>query len=764
MMKIQSVPVVKTIPLLSSIFISLLLGIQAQEPSGKEKKAGEEAKAKPQKPAESSSPKKDQEEYIEIMTPFGVQRVPKRQVEGPSQQPGSTSPSPDTVQTPPPASPVQVPTPVIPPVPSTAPAATQAAPPAQPTPAPPPSAAPPSQQAPAAPATIGGFRLSQVDLQQFINIIGNELKLNYVVDPRVKGIVTINTAGELRRDDLLPLLEAVLKSNGAAIVKTGNFYQIIPSPGAKQLPIPVRTQAQGGDFKKEDTVVLQIVPMRFVSATDMLKILNPYLSETGNLVDVRGNILIITETTTNLRKLLELVNIFDADVFQNKRVQLYPIKNNRSKTLVSDLENVFAGYALSPKDSAIKFISIDRINSILAISSNPNSFIEVEKWILKLDQPVENIGQRNYVYKIENSEAKNIANLLLQIYGQKVDTERLPPAPPTPPTTPPPPENAPPQQEKPLAGFVQGEIKIVADEINNMLIIQASPQDYDVIQETIKALDIVPRQVLIDAKIYEVKLTGALALGVSAFLQQRSDVPKVTNASFSTSATETLPAGLNISTVTLIGQTRELLTFLNARESRTRTRVLSSPSVLASDNMVARIQVGAEVPILSSQGIVPGGTGGTSLFTNTVLNRNTGVILKVTPRINSSGLVTLKIGQEVSSPVAPTSGGIQSPTISIRSVDTQATVKDGETIAIGGIIQDNRFLSKNRIPLLGDIPGLGLLFGDTSYSKDRTELIAFITPHVIQDIETAVDVTDELKSQLKGLKKDLQRLQQSSDR
>jgi general secretion pathway protein D len=131
----------------------------------------------------------------------------------------------------------------------------------------------------------------------------------------------------------------------------------------------------------------------------------------------------------------------------------------------------------------------------------------------------------------------------------------------------------------------------------------------------------------------------------------------------------------------------------------------------------------------------------------------------VTPRINSSGWVTLKIQQEVSSPVAPTAGsGIQSPSISIRSVDTQVTVKDGESIALGGIISENRLLSKNRIPLLGDIPGLGLLFGNTSYTNTRTELIAIITPHVIQDIESAMDVTDELKSQLKNLKSELRRL------
>jgi general secretion pathway protein D len=132
------------------------------------------------------------------------------------------------------------------------------------------------------------------------------------------------------------------------------------------------------------------------------------------------------------------------------------------------------------------------------------------------------------------------------------------------------------------------------------------------------------------------------------------------------------------------------------------------------------------------------------------------VILTVTPRINAGGWVTLKIAQEVSSPVAPEAGSaIQSPSISIRSVNTQVTVMDGETIAIGGIIAENRLLSKNRVPLVGDIPGVGLLFGNTNYSNVRTELIALITPHVIESVEAAADVTEELKSQLKSLKKDL---------
>jgi general secretion pathway protein D len=306
--------------------------------------------------------------------------------------------------------------------------------------------------------------------------------------------------------------------------------------------------------------------------------------------------------------------------------------------------------------------------------------------------------------------------------------------------------------------LIQGEIKFVADEINNALIVQASPQDYETILETVKSLDVVPRQVLIDAKIYEVALTGALSMGVQAFLEQRAARPP-TAVSFTAAADRGRRAGLDLTTFARIGGARDLLVFLNAQETRSRTRVLSSPSVIASDNIGARIQVGSEVPMLTSQGVIPGGTGSNGLFSNTIQNRSTGVILNVTPRINSGGWVTLKIQQEVSSPVAPAEGsGIQSPSISIRSVDTQVTVKDGESIALGGIIAENRLLSKNRIPFLGDLPGVGLLFGNTTYTNSRTELIAIITPHVIQDIESASDVTDELKSQLKNMKNELRRL------
>jgi general secretion pathway protein D len=202
---------------------------------------------------------------------------------------------------------------------------------------------------------------------------------------------------------------------------------------------------------------------------------------------------------------------------------------------------------------------------------------------------------------------------------------------------------------------------------------------------------------------------------------------------------------------------RQLLLFLNASESRGEARVISAPSLLAADNLPASISVGAEIPILSSQVFgLAAQTANNPVFTNTIQNRDTGVLLTITPRVNSSGLVTLQIQQEVSVPVPPEAGAIQSPSISKRSVSTQAVVQDGETIALGGIIQESRTYSRNRIPLLGDIPYLGALFGNTSLSTQRTELILLLTPTVIRDATEARNATAEFRSKLRDLRRILE--------
>jgi general secretion pathway protein D len=203
----------------------------------------------------------------------------------------------------------------------------------------------------------------------------------------------------------------------------------------------------------------------------------------------------------------------------------------------------------------------------------------------------------------------------------------------------------------------------------------------------------------------------------------------------------------------LVGQSRELLAFLSLAENATRTKVISAPSVIATDSIAASINVGVEVPTLTAQAVSPVQAGGTSLFANTISNRNTGVTLNILARVNPSGIVTLVINQDVSAPQAPAAGSIQSPSFSKRSISTQVTLQDGDTIAIGGIINETDASSSAGIPVLHKIPVLGAAFGGRSYSKERSELIIFMTPRVIYDTNQIVEASDELKSRLRRLSK-----------
>ena len=671
--------------------------------------------------------------------------------------------------------------------PKQAPAQPQDQPPADPPgkqpaqePAEPPAQEPeaPPAAGPARPGARISLHLENANLLQVIGIIAAELKMNYVVDPGVKGVVNINTLGNLRHEDLLPLLQAILRANGASAVQSGSFWRIVPLEQAPRVPLPLTQDPTGASLPHDDRMVMNVFALRFVTAADMSKILSSYLSETGHIVTHEpGNILLITDTSRSMKRLMELVNLFDTTALAKQRVRLFPVENSQASSLVQDLEEIFKAYALSEQGAAVRFVALERINSILAVTANPEVYPEVQQWVEKLDKPVRRGGLQNFAYVVENRAAEELAAVLAGLYGtarpmmDPAATGAAAPGMAAPGMIAPGGVGAAPGRMTPggvptsiggvgrtsrgsmqLAiaaepgGMLQSPVRIVPDLINNTLIIQATSQDYEVILETLKELDVVPRQVLIEAKVYEVTLTGALAFGVEAFLQQRTQVDRRPVGQFSISGTSTFPnPGLSASVGTLIGRSRELFLFLNAQENRGRTRVLSAPTILASDNTEARILVGQEIPIQTQQGVAIGTISPVSTFQR----RDTGVILSVLPRINPSGLVTLSIQQEVSSPVS--SGTLTS--IQKRSVSTQVTVQDGETIALGGIISETRIVSTRRVPLLGRIPGLGLLFGTTSDSTARTELIVLLTPRVIKDMGEAKMATQEFRDKLKELSK-----------
>jgi general secretion pathway protein D len=298
--------------------------------------------------------------------------------------------------------------------------------------------------------------------------------------------------------------------------------------------------------------------------------------------------------------------------------------------------------------------------------------------------------------------------------------------------------------------------RIVPNPFDNTLLIQSSEQEYQQILKLLEKLDIPPRQVLIEAKIYEVSLTGAFSAGVQSYLQRAStQSANPTNANNpSRQLLASAPgAGLQLTAGLLVGQSRELLSFLVTQENIGRSKVIATPAVIATDNLAASISVGTDVPTLSSQATTGLQQGGTSLFANNIQTRSTGVNFSITPRILPSGVVTLDINQDISSPV-PTPAGIpqlQSPSFSRRNVTTSVTVQDGDTVAIGGIIQESDTLSSAGIPLLHRIPYLGFAFGGKSTTRQRTELVVFITPRVIYDTVDLADASEEIRSRLKTL-------------
>jgi general secretion pathway protein D len=294
--------------------------------------------------------------------------------------------------------------------------------------------------------------------------------------------------------------------------------------------------------------------------------------------------------------------------------------------------------------------------------------------------------------------------------------------------------------------------RIIPNPYDNTLLIQSTPEQWAQIEKLLEQLDVAPRQVLIDAKIFEVDLSGDLQYGVEAYLQAK-DSPNSSTAGLTRQFMgQSAFGGFAMSTGFLAGRSRALLLAISGSELTTRTKMIASPSIIATDSIPAAINVGVDVPTLQSQAVSGVQSAGSSLFANTIGTRTTGVTLGLVARINASGIVTLVINQEFSQPIPPAAGSaIQSDSFSQRTVSTQVTVSDGDTIAIGGIIQENQGVTNAGIPFLSRLPYIGGVFGTKHYTSSRSELLIFLTPRVIYDTNQVQDATEDLKQRMRNL-------------
>jgi general secretion pathway protein D len=582
------------------------------------------------------------------------------------------------------------------------------------------------------------------------------------------------------------------------------FRSMAAQNAAKTNPIITTPAVKQTEVSKENRLATHVIRVDFVPVKDLIETVKLFMTEGGVIMPYeRLNMLILTDYADSIDRILQIVHMLDNNYLDPDLVELVKINNNASADVAEDLKKIFG---TGSKDSAtgVSFVSLDRLNALFVLASSKRALEEVKVWIKRLDSATaKNI--QTYVYVVENSTASNIASMLSALYGGEgtsggpagggasgnartqgtqgtfgsgtnLGTSGTGSTPFTSQSS---------NQSSQFGGFnsggssgygggsafgtgrqlgpqlnpnrtvtsqvlrggqftgLQDTVRLVVDDINNSLIVQATSVDYAYLLDTIKKMDVLPRQALIDAKVFEVDLENDSSYGLNSVLQAKG------------TATSTLTTG-SISSGTLaaqtylpIGDAREFLATLNALSTKTKVRILEAPSVLALDGQMAQIMVGSQIPYPSTS-FTPS-VGGT---TTGVEYRDTGISLQVIPRISASGSVTLDLVDEVSSPGADVTIGSQTaPTFTVTSVSTTLTVKDGETVAIAGLIRDGENFSRSGVPFLSQIPLLGSLFGQTTKNSHRNELIIMITPHVIRTPEHMQQMTQELRDTLHNARK-----------
>jgi len=612
-------------------------------------------------------------------------------------------------------------------------------------------------------------------------ILGDYLRLSYTVHPAVAGTVTFRTVRPIPIKDLLPTLEMLLRQNNAAVVNEEGIYKILPVSAVRGSVSP---QLGGSTRAIPAGYSVLVVPLKYVGAAEMQRLLIPVAADNTIIPDTVRNLVILAGNQREMKHLLDTIDLFDVDWLSGYSVGLFPVKSADVKTLTQDLEHVFGPAGQSPLAGIVRVIPIERMNALLIVTTQPRYLEMARTWLERLDQSGGSSGgTRFFVYAVRNGKAENLAQLISDLFSSRRTTTSSPslapgqrPAqigttpfgqPPTQPqtttTSVTPAPGASTFQLPSGVGTTTNEVRVIADKDTNSLLILATPADYDVIEGALRKLDTVRRQVLVEVLLAEVTLSDELAFGIDWFIATHwRGNPTTGQLNFGglpptvgglpppglPSATNIVPfpgtGGLQLINITA-GQVRAVLNTFGATG---KTRVLASPKIMVLDNEKAEIKVGDRISVQTQQQ--------TGVTTTGVINSfqylETGILLAVTPRINSGGMVTLEINQEVSQPKASAFGGTGSnPDVSTRNAKTSVVVANNESIVMGGLIRENSTLTSSGLPLISKIPVLGALFGHQDVTKDRTELILMITPRIVSDTAQAREVTDELRRKLPAL-------------
>lgn len=656
--------------------------------------------------------------------------------------------------------------------------------------------APPRVPAPGGPVVLN---FEGADLREVVrNILGDILNQAYTIDPNVGGQVTIRTSAGIPREALPATLETLLRMNGATMVREGNLWKVVPQTAALRGNVTPQLGASTRALPAGFSV--QIVPLRYVGAAEMVKLLEPFAKDAQAVrADITRNLLILSGTETELRHMIDAVDMFDINWMAGMSAGIFTLQNADVKSVSQELDKVIGDRNTSPLTGILRIIPIERMNALLVISPNAEYIEQAKKWIERLDSG-SGEGVRFYVYNLQNQRAEHVAPLLQQAFTGKSTQPQTEAAPTVAPGTPAGTIVSPPafqmqptiSPNTPLAtpaapaaaaaaGAAAGtiaatraiggegvgvvrNIQVVADKDQNTVLIVATPSEYSVIEQALRKLDVASRQVMIEVTIAQVKLNDNLNFGVD-WLFKGANHGSGSGGNFNrpgqvafnpavpvpTSATGAAASGLAIAAQGfsyLINNANfpgGVQAALNLLDSYGNTKVIANPHIAALDNQKATIKAGFRIPV--NQQTIVGNT--SNAITTTSQYIDTGVLLQVTPHINAGGLVTLDIQAEVSNPGQAAPG--EAPPIDTQSIQTLLSVPSGQTMVMGGLIQDTKGNSTNGLPLLDRVPILGGLFGSQALTNTRSELVLFVTPRTVTDSADISSVIEDLRRKMERL-------------
>jgi general secretion pathway protein D len=580
------------------------------------------------------------------------------------------------------------------------------------------------------------LNFNDVDISTMVKFISDLTGRNFVMDDRVRGKISVYSPAKLSTDEAFNVFTSVLELKGFTVVPSGKVYKIVPTSLAKQSGTRVLNESDR--LPVNDSYVAQVIPLENITASEAVPFLQPVVSKDGYISAFGpGNLLLAVDSALNMRKLLGIVRMIDNEQ-RREGAELIFLKNAAAEGVAGIVRDWIGSREKGARTGAQQAVATvvvadPRLNALVVFGSD-NLKKDVRNLVSLVDVVPPTTSSKVNVHYLEHADAIEVAKVLEAMVKGLSATQ-------VPAQT----AQAPPQQ----SAFEGGKITITPDKSTNSLVVMASPADYQNLVQVIQKLDRRRRQVFVQALIAEVSLDKLDALGV-----QWGSVGGTSNNTFTVAGlydplntfTPLLNAlkGMKDSAITvpdLAGTAVNFSVVLKALASNDALNVLSTPNILTSDNKEAEIFVGENVPFLSQTNIISGGVSQQS-----VERKDTGITLKITPQVNEGEYVKLDIYQEISA-VKESKGQATDLVTTKRSAKTSVVVKDNETVAIGGLIQERDNEVVNKVPFLGDIPLIGWLFKSKSITRKKTNLMILLTPQIIRDAVDLARVSNQQKDQ-----------------